>query len=218
MTHAPARSPVLLTASSPASAPEDTESPDVGWTPERQALFLRALAATHSVSQAARRVGLSRQSAYQLRARMKGEPFDLAWAAALDCRFDALAECALERAMHGIEVPHFYKGEMIGTSRKFDERLTVALLAMRDRLAPPPRLPASAARDVTPDFEGLIGVLESGAQSWDEAARNEAAARIEEGDDPCARWGVKVEGEEEGEEKPENTDWLGNGGEQAPAA
>jgi len=41
--------------------------------------FLRQLAATHSVSAAARSVGMSRQSAYKLRDRLKGEPFDIAW-------------------------------------------------------------------------------------------------------------------------------------------
>jgi len=148
-------------------------------------------------------VGLSRQSAYALRARLKGEPFDLAWGAALRCRFDALAECALERAMHGVEVPHFYKGELVGTSQKFDERLTVALLAMRDRFAPAPKLPAGAARLVPADFAGLLDVVESGAESWDEAYQNDAEARIAAGDDPCARWGVKVEGEEEGSEEEE---------------
>ena len=37
---------------------------------------------------------------------------------------------ALERALNGIKVPHYYKGELIGTSRRYDERLTVALLKM----------------------------------------------------------------------------------------
>ncbi|MEL6532976.1 MAG: hypothetical protein AAFQ06_08040 [Pseudomonadota bacterium] len=167
----------------------------MGWTPARQVLFLRALASTQSVARAARAGGGWRQAATQRRARGKGEPFDLAWAAALNCRFDALAECALERAMHGVEVPHFYKGEMIATSRKFDERLTVALLSLRDRLAPPPRLPAGARRDVTPDFEGLMGVIESGAQSWDDFYAVEAEAREDEYAEMSARWGVKVEGE-----------------------
>ncbi|MEL7317219.1 MAG: hypothetical protein AAFN04_01115 [Pseudomonadota bacterium] len=204
MDHAPNRSPLVLTSSSATPAPNDPLPGEVGWTPARQVLFLRALASTQSVARAARAAGLSRQSAYQLRARMKGEPFDLAWAAALNCRFDALAECALERAMHGVEVPHFYKGEMIATSRKFDERLTVALLSLRDRLAPPPRLPAGARRDVTPDFEGLMGVIESGAQSWDDFYAVEAEAREDEYAEMSARWGVKVEGE--GHDGPHDLD------------
>jgi len=94
--------------------------------------FLRALAAGHSVAEAARSVGMSRQSAYRLRARLKGEPFDIAWEAAFQHGYDALAEAALERAIHGVEVPVFHKGEQVGAYRRFDERLTCFLLARRN--------------------------------------------------------------------------------------
>jgi hypothetical protein len=143
-----------------------------GWTPARQATFLRALASTRSVAQAARAAGMSRQSAYGLRARLKGEPFDLAWHAAMRCRFDALAEAAMERALNGVEVPHFHKGELIHTSRRFDERLTVALLAMRDRLGPPPPRPTHRAAAYGPeDFAALVERVESGPETFDEEAR-----------------------------------------------
>ena len=49
------------------------------WTRARIDAFLRELAATGSVSRAARSVGLSRQSAYKLRRRLAGEPFAAAW-------------------------------------------------------------------------------------------------------------------------------------------
>ncbi len=125
---------------------------------------------------------MSRQSAYGLRARLRGEPFDLAWIAALRCRFDALAEAALERALHGVEVPHFYKGELVGTSRRYDERLTVALLAMRERFAPPP-VPQwhDASAYPADDFAGLVERIESGPETWDEERRLGYAA---EGYDP----------------------------------
>ncbi|MCK0127442.1 hypothetical protein [Erythrobacter sp. F6033] len=151
------------------------------WTPERQSAFLTALASTHSVTQAARAVGMSRQSAYALRARLKGEPFDLAWHAALRCRFDALAEAALERAMHGVEVPHFHQGELIHTSRRFDERLTVALLAMRERLGPP-RVPSTHAAFAyrANEFGPLLERVEHGPETWDEESRLEYEAFYEE--------------------------------------
>lgn len=150
-----------------------------GWTPERQATFLRALSATHSVAEAAKAAGMSRQSAYALRARLRGEPFDLAWIAALRCRFDALAEAALERALHGVEVPHFYKGELVGTSRRYDERLTVALLAMRDGFGPP-RVPRwhDASAYPADDFAGLLERVENGPETW---AEERALAYEEEG-------------------------------------
>lgn len=140
-----------------------------GWTRERQVIFLRELAASHSVSRAARAAGMGRTSAYALRARLKGEAFDLAWHAALQCRFDALAEAALDRALNGVEVPHFHKGELIHTSRRFDERLTIALLAMRERLGPPPVLPTHPASAYSPhDFGSLLERVARGPDTWDE--------------------------------------------------
>ncbi|OYW46694.1 MAG: hypothetical protein B7Z36_04445, partial [Novosphingobium sp. 12-63-9] len=103
------------------------------WTKPKMAQFLRELAATHSVAAAAASVGMSRQAAYRLRARLKGEPFDIAWETAFQHGYDELAQTALERALHGVEVPHFRNGELVHTSRKYDERLTVYLLAARNR-------------------------------------------------------------------------------------
>lgn len=156
-----------------------------GWTRERQSTFLRALAGTHSVAEAARIAGMSRQSAYALRARLRGEPFDLAWIAALRCRIDALAEAALERALNGVEVPHYYKGELVGTSRRYDERLTVALLAMRDRFMPPavPQWHDASAYPAD-DFVGLLERVAQGPETWDEERRLGYQAEGYDPDDP----------------------------------
>jgi hypothetical protein len=94
--------------------------------------FLRVLAATQCVASAARAVGMGRQSAYKLRNRLKGEPFDIAWEAAFQHGYDALHQAALERALHGVEVPIFHKGEQVGARRHFDERLTTFMLARRN--------------------------------------------------------------------------------------
>ena len=50
-----------------------------GWTPERQALFIGLLAETGSVAEAARRVGMGRESAWRLRRRALAESFAHAW-------------------------------------------------------------------------------------------------------------------------------------------
>lgn len=107
-----------------------TASRELRWTRARQVDFLAALAETHSASQAARSVGMSRQSAYRLRARLRNQPFALAWDAAYQGAPHSLYHAALERAIEGVEVPHYVGGELVGTSRKFDERLTLALLNM----------------------------------------------------------------------------------------
>lgn len=137
------------------------------WTPERQAEFLRQLAATHCVSQAARAVGMSRQSAYRWRNRLKGEPFDVAWACAFRRQYDHLAEAALERALNGVEVPHYYRGELIGTHRVFNETLTVALLAMQERLTPiPPTRTYEHMMAPADDFEMLVARVLDGPELW----------------------------------------------------
>ncbi|HZF45333.1 MAG TPA: hypothetical protein VEZ26_03280, partial [Sphingomonadaceae bacterium] len=54
-----------------------------GWTPRRQAAFLGYLAQTRSVSEAARLVGMARETAYRLRARRGAESFAAAWDVAM---------------------------------------------------------------------------------------------------------------------------------------
>ena len=170
-------SPIALAGASAPSVKLPATRSD-GWTPERQAAFLRHLSETHCVAKAARAVGMSRQSAYALRARLKGEPFDKAWAAALVCRLDALAEAAMDRALNGVEVPHYYKGELIGTSRRYDERLTLALIAMRagqsqrdaDLYATDPQ-----ARYASDEFGALLERVAEGPQTWEEEREAEAA-------------------------------------------
>jgi hypothetical protein len=54
-----------------------------GWTVERQARFIGFLAETGSVAEAARRVGMSRESAHRLRKRPNAESFVHAWDAVI---------------------------------------------------------------------------------------------------------------------------------------
>lgn len=134
------------------------------WTAPKMAAFLRQLSATHSVAAAARSVGMSRQSAYRLRSRLKGRAFDLAWDVAFQHSYDNLAHAALERAINGVEVPVFHKGEQVGSYRRFDERLTVALLTMATQGQVPVlgRNAAEAERHA-PRFEALLLEITGGA-------------------------------------------------------
>lgn len=54
-----------------------------GWTPVRQAEFIGELAETRSVAEAARRVGMTRKTAYRLRRRKWSASFCAAWDAAM---------------------------------------------------------------------------------------------------------------------------------------
>ena len=67
----------------PAFYPVPTRTRRDGWTIERQADFLGMLAETGSVIGACEAVGISRKSAYALRARPGAESFAAAWDAAL---------------------------------------------------------------------------------------------------------------------------------------
>ena len=165
----------------PAAPSDSTPEPrSDGWSLDKQAKFLRALSATHSVTEAAKSVGMSRQTAYRLRSRLKGQPFDLAWEVAFHHSYDVLAHAALERALIGVEVSVFFQGEQIGSYRRYDERLTVALLGhatlggnpMLGRLAP-------TAEKHARDFESLLARLERGEAVETGAYRPDDPGEIE---------------------------------------
>src|SRR3546814_14220697 len=77
---------------------------------------------------------MSRQSAYQLRARLVGTPFDIAWEVALEHGLQQLAHAALERAIHGVARPHYFQGEKVGEHRVYSESITRFLLANPERI------------------------------------------------------------------------------------
>jgi hypothetical protein len=169
---------------SPPTARPFGNSPE-RWCKGRMADFLRALAGTHCVASAARSVGMSRQSAYRLRARLKGEPFDIAWEAAFQHGYDALHQVALERALHGVEVPVFHMGEQIGTRRHFDERLTVHLLSARNRNGAQRLGRYTVASEFWSErWDQLLARIEEGPATWtreveetpEQIAQREAAA------------------------------------------
>ena len=120
------------TAVVPATLTESITTPDTtrhdGWTRERMIAFLEALVETASVSIAAQSVGMTRQTAYRLRARLIGQPFDHAWEAALEFGLQQLHNEALDRAMNGVPVPIYYGGEQVGERRHYNETLTRFLL------------------------------------------------------------------------------------------
>lgn len=99
-----------------------------GWTPERQRLFIESLAATACVEDSARSVGMSGASAYSLRARHDAVAFRNAWDAALDFAAGHLKAAVFSRAIHGVPVPHYYKGELVGEHRRYNDRLAMFVM------------------------------------------------------------------------------------------
>ena len=177
----------------PAVPPEDR------WTKRKMAEFLRMLGATQCVASAARAVGMSRQSAYKLRNRLKGEPFDIAWEAAFQHGYDALHQAALERALFGVEVPVFFNGEQIGTRRHFDERLAIYFLSRRNA-AGAQRLSryGAAAEFWSERWDELVDRVERGDARWID---KDGKTRWEGRDDEAAEEARFHHGLDEGESR-----------------
>lgn len=133
------------------------------WTRPKMVLFLRELAATQSVSAAARHAGMSRVSAYRLRNRLRNTPFDLGWEVALEMGFHQLAHAVMDRAINGVEEQRFYHGELVGTVRKFDNRLSQWVLANPWRVGR-----AQVAREYSAEaFDRLLERIEFASLDWE---------------------------------------------------
>ncbi|HEY5722900.1 MAG TPA: hypothetical protein VIT45_11320 [Allosphingosinicella sp.] len=128
-----------------------------GWTPERQRDFIEALADCGVVREAAARVGMTEQSAYGLRRRDDALGFNLAWEAALQLGGDRLRSIAYERAVEGTVKRHFYKGEVVGEDRVYDNRLLTYLLGKAQ-----PSANALEARQVIRNWDSWMQAIEDG--------------------------------------------------------
>lgn len=139
-----------------------------GWTVVRQCHFLAQLYLTGSVGAAARGVGMSRASAYRLRAREGAEGFAAAWDHVLtppgagrrarqepDFRKVTL-EALLRRAEAGLVQPVLYRGAFRSIRKKPDNSALFRLLDRADALA---------ARGEQAGEGGAAGISETGVVS-----------------------------------------------------
>lgn len=117
--------------------PVPVKSRHDGWTAERQRLFILLLAMGWSLSAAAAKIGMSRQSAYALRSRTGAADFAAAWDRALALGRlpppDSGPSC-YERAVRGVIVPLSNGDRIIGYRRKYDDRALGHLLRTQYRL------------------------------------------------------------------------------------
>jgi hypothetical protein len=105
-----------------------------GWTPERQRGFIAALSKIGVVAMAARSVGMSRKSAYALLKRAGPESsFARAWAEAQAAGRTTAWFTAVDEAVHGREVPYFYRGRQCGVKRVYNDRLLIAAFRAIER-------------------------------------------------------------------------------------
>jgi hypothetical protein len=100
-----------------------------GWTKARQIGFLNKLAEHGVVGAAAESVGMDRSSVYRLKKRPGAEGFAAAWERALESGLGRLQDVAIDRAINGVPVPVFYKGEVVGERIWYDNRLLMFLMS-----------------------------------------------------------------------------------------
>lgn len=104
--------------------------PRAPFTPRQVALFFRILAASGSVSLAAKRTGLSRTTLY---AHRDADPaFAKRWADALALGVEKVRDEVFRRALVGIKRPVFHAGERVGKVKHYDNRLLWSLLRSHD--------------------------------------------------------------------------------------
>lgn len=120
-----------------------------GWTPRRQAQFIGHLAETRSVTEAARRVSMARETVYRLRGREGAEGFNAAWDAALGiapAQGDGERSQAdvtpsrkvtnrelMWRVETGLWQVRMHRGRFVGVWRRPDNAALFQLLARLDR-------------------------------------------------------------------------------------
>jgi len=102
-----------------------------GWTDDRQRGFIEALADTGSVEAACRAVNMSTVGAYYLRRQPGAESFRQAWEAALQLGVQKIEDVAMERALHGVEVPVYSYGKLVGSRTSYNDRLLMFMLRNR---------------------------------------------------------------------------------------
>ncbi|MET0370373.1 MAG: hypothetical protein ABW039_03245 [Sphingobium sp.] len=107
-----------------------------GWTPNTQRRFVDALGALGSVGQAARAVGMTRASAYRLRARAGAESFAAAWDRALDIGRSRMFDIAMTRALDGYTSIRVARGGAVTLDPGVARHLVMA--AIRDAPPQPP--------------------------------------------------------------------------------
>ncbi|TCD05433.1 hypothetical protein EYB45_08155 [Erythrobacteraceae bacterium CFH 75059] len=134
---------------------DDTRAAQHQFTAARQAAFLSRLAECGSARSAARAAGVSHQTAY--RQRRACAQFRRAWDAALLVARTQAEEVLACRALDGVEEEVWFRGEVVGTRRRYDARLLLAHLARLDRLVEDADTAALAE-----DFDTVLATVESG--------------------------------------------------------
>lgn len=99
-----------------------------GCSPERQRTLVSAYAECGCIIEACERVGISRSAYYALTRHPQSADFRRAVRLARRHSVQRLIEQTHSRGIHGVTIPHYYKGELVGTHQRFNDRLAMFLL------------------------------------------------------------------------------------------
>lgn len=147
-----------------------------GWSPDRQVVFLEALARTGNVKAAALYTGLSRESAYKLRRRPDGRAFARAWDAALIHARDVFQDELLDRGLNGWDEAVWHQGEEVGMRERWSAPLFLAALGRLDRMADGLDMAGKPARAAAANFDELLDGIAQGNECADLVQEIDAAA------------------------------------------
>lgn len=175
--------------------PEGVEVPDFhpwrperqrarGWSTHDQRLFIHELTRCGSVSVAAKAVGKTPRSAYQLREKRGAESFAVAWHEAQQIGIAKLRDNMVELMIDGELMPRLYHNRIVGYERKQRLRLLLAALeshSFQQRNASNVVYDygsAEAHRQRLENWEGCLRSRES-MLDWDEASREDDEAEYQ---------------------------------------
>ena len=148
-----------LTSHGPSQASPPRADRVDGFTVAAEQLFLRTLAETGVVADACRATGISRQAAYNRRNGASGRAFMLAWEAAQLLSRRAIGDDVIGRARHGVIDRVYRDGRLVAERHRYDNRLTMAVLARLDRLAEGHGDNGPVVRAVAQEFDQFLALL-----------------------------------------------------------
>lgn len=163
-----------------------------GFTLERQEQFLEYVRGGASGREAARMVGISPTTAYNLYNSPDGTAFRAGWDEAARVTDIVLEDTAFDRAVNGHEEIVFHKGERVGTRWKYDNNLLMKLLRARLPLKYAPLSEIEGwlrHRGVGPpaDVDGALDRLRTAEAEWGSRLPGEEAPAQLTGEETPAR-------------------------------
>lgn len=104
---------------------QPADAPDT-WTPDHMKAVAEAYAQLGNVSDAARVAGVSRANVYDW--MNASDTFRQMMLDAREQAADRLERAAVERAVAGVQEPVYYRGEVVGHTRKYSDQILMFLL------------------------------------------------------------------------------------------